>query len=225
MRTTRDLRRLRRAALGRADRLAAIAFNAATLPRSSDALTQDHLTSYCVIELHSTWYGFSRSLYLSSCLGARDSSGKRVSLSRVRRATTESEALSHAVRRCKKWRYKATKTQWSWTDEPAWARSGNLLDALDEVGATNYATVSAALGLPGVAQVLEHLTDFRNFYAHRGEDTRARAAFHALTYALSPRLPPTAILQSNGLRNGVTRTQPVLMDWVDDVRLLIASAI
>jgi hypothetical protein len=225
MRTTRDLRRLGRAAVGRVDRLAAIAFDAATLPRASDAPTQDHLTSYCVIELHNTWYAFSRSLYLSTCLGARDSSGARVTVSKVRRATTEAEAMGYAIRRCKKWRYKATKTQWTWLDEPGWAKSSNLLDALDEVGAANYTLVSAALSLPGAAQVLEHLADFRNFYAHRGEDTRSRATHHALAYALNPTLPPTTILQSHGLRNGVTRPQPVLMDWVDDVRLLITIAI
>jgi hypothetical protein len=225
MRTTRDLRRLKKAALGRVDRLAAIAYDAATPSGVSDTPRQDHLTSYCVIELHNAWYAFSRSLYLSTCLGARDSSGSRVGVSKVRRATTEAEALGHAVRRCKSWRYKATKTQWSWLDEPAWARSSNLLDALDEVGAANYAQVSASLSLPGATQVLEHLADFRNFYAHRGEDTRSRATQNALVYALNPGLPPTNILQSHALRNGVTRPQPLLMDWVDDARLMIATAI
>jgi hypothetical protein len=113
----------------------------------------------------------------------------------------------------------------AWLDEPSWARSSNLLNALDEVGAANYPLVSAALSLPGANQVLDHLADFRNFYAHRGEDTRSRATQHALAYALNPGLPPTSILQSHGLRNGATRPQPVLMDWVDDVRLMIATAI
>jgi len=100
-----------------------------------------------------------------------------------------------------------------------------LLDALDEVGAGNYGLVSAALSQTGLSPVLDHISDFRHFYAHRGEATRLRACRHALSYALSPLLSPTELLSSHGVQNGFTQPQTVLMDWADDLRAIVASAI
>jgi hypothetical protein len=100
-----------------------------------------------------------------------------------------------------------------------------LLDALDEVGSSNYAVVSAALSIPTAAQTLAHLPDFRHFYAHRGESTRRLALKHAPSYALSSRLSPTLLLHSHATVNGITRPQPVLMDWADDIRSIVSLAI
>lgn len=224
MRPTRDLRRLRRAALSRLDRLSEYVFDAATTPSTSPR--HDQLTAYCVVEMYNTWYAFSRSLFISSCLGARDGAGARMSVS-VPRPPTDQDALTHAIRRCKPYRYNAGKRTppWRWIDEPSWASPTVLLDALDEVGAANYVLVSGALSLPGAAQTISHLPDFRHFYAHRGEDTRLQVVRHAPTYALSSSLRPTALLNSNGMVAGVARPQPLLMDWADDLRAIVTHAI
>lgn len=223
MHPTRDLRRLRRAALARVDRLSEHAFDAATTHPSDQR--HDQLTAYCVLELYNGWYAFSRSLFLSTCQGARDGAGSRLSVASVPRAGSTQDALSHAVRRCKPGRYGNGTPPWSWIDEPSWAQSRVLLDALDEIGASNYTTVSAALSLPTAAPTLSHLATFRHFYAHRGEGTRKRALGHAASYALSPALTPTQMLNSHGVVNGSSRPQPVLMDWVDDVRSIIMLAV
>lgn len=225
MRPTRDLRRLRRAALSRLDRLSEYVFDAATTPPNSPR--HDQLTALCVVEMYNMWFGFSRSLYISSCLGARDGAGVRLSLARVPRPPTAQDALTHAIRRCKLHRFKAKKgtPPWQRIDEPSWASTTVLLDALDEVGATNYVLVSGALSLPGAAQTISHLPDFRHFYAHRGEGTRLQAVKHAPTYALSSQLAPTALLNSNGMVAGVARPQPLLMDWADDLRAIVGHAI
>ena len=222
MRPTRDLRRLRRAALARIDRLSETAFDAVTTPLT--ARQQDQLIAHCVIELHNVWYGFSRSLFLSVCFGTRDSAGSRIPLSKVSPAATLEDALSHAVRRCKTYRY-SKGPPWNWIDEPSWVKSSVLLDSLDEIGAGNYALVSAALSTAGVSTTLVHIKDFRHFYAHRGQETRRRASAHALAYALSSQLSPTRILNSHAIVGGSMRPQPVLMDWFDDVRALTGSAI
>lgn len=223
MRPTRDLRRLRRAALARVDRLSGFVLDAATTPAENPR--RDQLTAYSVVELYNGWYGFSRSLFVSVCLGARDITGSRVSLANAARSATTQDALTHAVRRFNPKRYKNGSPPWKWSDEPAWADSAVLLHALDQVGASNYSVVSAALSQPGASPVLAHLPAFRHFYAHRGEATRVRASGHALSYALSPLLSPTELLNSHGALEGVTRPQPVLMDWIDDVRAIVGSAI
>lgn len=224
MRPTQDLRRLRRAALSRLDRLSEYVFDAATTPSTSPR--HDQLTAYCVVEMYNTWYGFSRSLFISSCLGARDGAGARLAVSNVPRPPTDQDALTHAIRRCKHYRFKIKGAPpWRWIDEPSWASATVLLDALDEVGAANYLLVSGALSLPGAAQTISHLPDFRHFYAHRGKDTRLQAVRHAPTYALSSSLRPTALLNSNGMVAGVARPQPLLMDWADDLRAIVTHAI
>lgn len=209
--------------MSRLDRLSGVIFDAATTP--ADQPRRDQLTAFCVVELYNGWYGFSRSLYVSACLGARDGSGSRVSLAKAPRSATDQDALTHAVRRCKPGRFKGGRPPWRWLDEPSWANSAVLLSALDEVGAANYGIVSAALSQPGASPVLDHLSDFRHFYAHRGEGTRRQASRHALSYALSPILSPTELLNSHAAQNGLTRPQPVLMDWVDDLRAIVGAAI
>lgn len=139
-----------------------------------------------------------------------------------------SEAACHQVLlRTVRFRFKAKKgtPPWHWIDEPSWASATVLLDALDEVGATNYLLVSGALSLPGAAQTVSHLPDFRHLYTHRGEDTRLQAVRHAPTYALSSSLAPTALLNANGMVAGVARPQPLLMGWADDLRAIVMHAI
>lgn len=222
MRPTRDLRRLRRASLARVNRLAEHAFDAATT--APDQIRHDQLTAYCVVEMYNLWYAFSRSLFISVCVGTRDAAGK-ITLSQVPRAATDHDALTHAIRRCKPNRLKSGGPPWQWIDEPSWASPGVLLDSLDEVGAANRPAVSAALSVPSVSQTVLHLPKFRHFYAHRGEGTRRQAISVAPTYALPTNLTPTGLLNSHGATSGVTRPQPILMDWIDDIEVLINIAI
>jgi hypothetical protein len=214
---TRDLRRLNRAALSRLDRLHSIAFDAATLP-AEESGTRDRLTAYCIVETHNLWFTYSRSLYISSSLGARSASGGRVSVSKVPRPQSTQEAIGHAIRRCKFNRYKGGRQPWTWLDEPSWAKPNTLLDALDEVGASNYPTVSAALGQINSQFSLAHLGEVRNFYSHRGEDTAMRVRRIALAYAVSPSVSPTQFLHSTAATANGSRAQPIILDWMDETR-------
>ena len=220
MRATRDLRRLQGAALSRLERLRAIAVTATRPPASSTQ--RETGVSYCVIELYNCWYSFSRSLYLSSAFRARDQTGSRISLTNVPVATSVDGALTYAIRRAKPWVAKNRQPPWNWSDEPGWARAGVLLDGLDEIGASNRATVAAALSLAG--STIAHLPPFRHFVAHRSEDTARRLRPLLAPYAISPALHATQALATRASGAKGQRPQPLLVDWIDDITNIISQS-
>jgi hypothetical protein len=217
VRPTRDLRRLQRAGLRRLDRLRSIAV-AATGP-TAFAVERETGVTHCVIELHNCWYSFSRSLYLSSAFRARDQRGSRITLTKVPGAKSVDDALTHAIRRLKPAAFKRRRPPWTWTDEPSWASSKVLLDSLDEIGASNLPTVTAALSLPGAT--IDNLTPFRHFFAHRGEDTAHKLRPLLAPYAISPALRATEALAMRASGPQGQRPYPLLVDWIDDITNVI----
>ena len=180
----------------------------------------DRATAFAAIEMDNLWSGIARSLFLSTAFCARDGSGNRLRLSRVQRARNRDEALTYAIRRCRRSRYRAGSSgPWQWYDEPLWWNPSTLLAALDELGASNHATVSAAVSMsPGV---FDHLHRFRNFYAHRGESTRTGlvASIRALHFPTS--FTATKVLTSRALVGGRIRPQALILDWIADMRTTI----
>lgn len=217
MRPTRDLRRLQGAGLKRLDRLRGIAMSC-TSPTAS-VVELETGVAYCVVELYNCWYSISRSLYLSSAFGARDGGGTRITLANVPRAVSVDDALTHAIRRSKPWLMNRRQPPWTWIDEPSWANAAVLLDALDEIGASNRATVAAALSLPGAT--VANLVPFRHFMSHRGEDTARRLRPLLARYAISPSLRATKALATRASGTQGLRPFPLLVDWVDDVQNII----
>lgn len=210
MRPILDLRLLQRSGLRRLSRLRVLA-SAATLPRALPHERETRIT-YCVLELHSFWFSFSRALFLSAAFGARDAAGSRVALSKVARPANIGDAMTHAIRRLKPHLLKDGRTPpWSWYEEPKWSEPTALLASLDEIGASNRPRVVAGLSVP--TRVFDDLPEFRNFYAHKTEDTARRVPPIAAVYAIPPKLPPSQMLLS--LASG--RPQPLLLDWIDDV--------
>jgi len=180
--------------------------------------------SFAVMELDSLWIGVSRSLFLSTAFTAKDGSGARLQLSKVPRAHDIDEALTHAIRRCTR-RYKPGSTgPWRWPDEPLWWKPQTLMDALDEIGASNYAQVVTALGI--APAVFADLHAFRNFYAHRGKDTRSllvpvlRSLNFPTTETATRALSSPLITAASGVR-----PQPLILDWIDDIEATVTTAI
>ena len=212
MRPSKDLRRLQRSSLARVKLLRT--YTSAELA-GTPARRLDPAIAFVVIELDNLWAGVARSLFLSTAFGARDGSGHRLTLSRVTLARTVDDALTHAMRRCRKARYKpGSSGPWTWNDEPRWWDRHVLLDALDELGASNAQRVGAALSAsPGV---FAHLHAFRTFYAHRDEGTHSR-----LGPALQKLGFPTKHTASEALTSPApagARPQPLILDWLDDMR-------
>ena len=212
MRPTGDLRSLQRSALLRVSRLRAYAGSGLNAMGTKDAKWIDPTIAFVVIELDNLWVGFARSFFLSVAFCARDASGRRVYLSKVPRARHRDEALTHAIRRCRGPRYRAGSTgPWLRFDEPLWWKPGTLLEALDEIGASNYRQVSSAISVaPGAFM---YLHTFRNFYAHRSREARIEVmgGVRRLQYPTS--YTATMALMSATLTMGSVRPQALLLDW------------
>jgi hypothetical protein len=177
--------------------------------------------TFCTMELYNLWYAFSRALFLSSAFGARDGSGKPIALSVSPAPKSVDDALTHAIRRLRP--QNRRNPPWSWWDEPNWSKTRVLLDALDAIGSANRAQVSA--GLSTQTAVFDYLFLVRHFYAHRGRETRQALHALAVSYSLPPALHPSQALLLPARLNGTIRPQPVLLDWIDDVRNSISLVV
>jgi hypothetical protein len=216
MRAVRDLRRLQAAGLGRLARLYDTADHAVSSPVGS--LERETEIAYVVVELYNCWHSLSRSLFISSAFRARDGSGKRIALT-VPESTDVDAALTHGIAKTKPWTARKKQPPWSWSDEPSWARTGVLLDCLDAIGASNRPLVTA--GLSVTTKVFGHLPTFRHFFAHRNLDTVRKLRQPIASYAIAPSLRPTDALATPASSPKGLRPQPLLLDWVDDVRNVV----
>ena len=177
----------------------------------------DSVVAFVIIDLDNLWMGIARSLFLSAAFCARDGAGSRIQLSKVTRAQSMDEALTHAIRRCRSANYKAgSKGPWAWREEPPWWKPHTLLEALDEIGASNYQQVSAAMSAS--PKVLQHLHKFRNFYAHRNRETRANLVEDLRNLQFPTTHTATRALTSPMVDQGSVRPQPLILDWLDDIR-------
>ena len=176
----------------------------------------DSVVAFVIIELDNLWVGIARSFFLSAAFCARDGTGSRIQLSKVRRAQNTDEALTHAIRRCRSHRYRAgANGPWRWQDEPLWWKPHTLLEALDEIGASNYQQASAALSAS--PSVLAHLHNFRNFYAHRSRGTRVGILSDLRQLRFPTTHTATMALTSPMVGQGGVRPQPMILDWLDDI--------
>lgn len=202
---TRDLTKLEHMAARRTLRLRALVdgYNPPVSPE------HDRLISYVTIETVNLWAGFSRAYYLSCVLGARTTAGARITFSRAG-VSTPHDALRLAVATFNP-RFRGAPTTWRRRDEPAWHDIAVLLRLVTELACSSLPDVRVALGY--TTTVFQHLPVFRNFFAHRNEDTARKTSNIARGYALSPRLRPAELLVSR--RPG--RPQSVICDWLDDM--------
>ena len=224
MRPTRDLRNLQRTALARTERLNAYIGSTLTQASTHRSARIDSAVAFVVIELDNLWVGVARSFFLSVAFCARDGTGNHVELTRVARAQSANDALTHAIRRCRGSRYRpGRRRSWTWRDEPLWWKPGTLLDALDEVGASNYGQVSAEMSAMSASpRVFSYLHTFRNFYAHRSERTRAQVVRDLRHLQFPTTYTATIALTSPVVWRGHVRPQPLILDWLDDIRNTIS---
>lgn len=224
MRPTRNLQNLQRSALLRTDRLHAYISPLLTASYPAGLRSIDSAVAFVVIELDNLWAGTARSFFLSVAFCADDGKGHRVHLSNAPRARTTDEALTHAIRRCKPSRYKpGQRGPWDWSDEPGWWNPTTLMESIDEIGASNRLQVSKAMSTsPGA---FAHLHTFRNFYAHRSEGTRTEIVGRLRRLLFPTTYTATAALTSPRIEHGVIRPQPLILDWLDDVRNTISMLV
>ena len=206
MRPSRDLRILQQRSLRRVVHLRVVAGDSLSpmiAPKSGmDHRSVDLLVGYVVIELDNLWAGTARSLFLSTAFRARDAGGKHVYLSKVPQSNSVSEALRHLGKR-----------------DVRWWRHRFLPRALGYLGASNLEQVEKALNAsPGV---FEHLHTFRNFYAHRGYGTREKVEISLRQLQFPRHYTATQALVSPRPARGRPRPQPLVLDWLDEMRTTI----
>lgn len=222
MRPRRDLTSLQGAALRRLEALRG--HTVGVLVREQQSSDDGHFASgvdgniaFVTIELYNLWSSVARNLYLALALGARDATGRYLSV-QVPRPTSEEEAVGHAVKRCRPSIYKRRKGQgpWKWQDEPDWWDPVELLKAIDAIGSAHLSTVSGSLS--NSPSAFTYLRSFRNFYAHRGRDTRRRLLPVMGQLQMPSRYTATEALVARGRTRRGLRPQALILDWLDDVR-------
>ena len=151
---------------------------------------QDVAIAYVTIECQSTLANFVRSYYLSCTLTPVLENGRRVTCSPTVR--TFNDAIDASMRKCKPttWR----KGGWDRRDEPPWHRPETLINSCQEIGCSHMDVILSAFSVS--TGVFDHLTKFRNFYAHRNDYTVRFARLVASSYSISSQLHPTTILCS-----------------------------
>lgn len=204
MRRARSFRTLKNSTSGRLKRLRTKA-NAA-LPL--DAHLRDREFSYVVMETHNLWCNFVRS-YLLSCLDKpRRSAGGRVSCANLA-IQTPGDVIWAANKIARGPHASSPATR---RDEPKWQDIALFHRTCQEMQCSHLAHVQSALSLP--ARVFQDLPTFRNFYAHRNEETAEKALRIARQNYLivGPRHPSSALAIA-----GKNRPQALLLDWIDEL--------
>lgn len=173
----------------------------------------DRILSFAAIETLNLWSEFIRSYYLSCIFGAEKGDGTKVKTA-VRVGRTVATAIDFSVRKLRP--SLRHRPPWRRRDEPTWYEPETLIVLSRELGCSNFKEITAAFSYP--TRAFADLPKFRNFFAHRNEETARKAVERAIFYGLSPKLRPGEILAS--IAPG--RPQSVLDDWIDDLREIAA---
>jgi hypothetical protein len=204
MRRSRDFRCLERLVVHRIGRLRTKAV--AALPMGSHL--RDREFAYVVLEIHNLWSNFART-YVLSCIGRpRRAGGGKVSCGNMS-ICTPADVIWAAAKIA---RGPLAPPPSERRDEPKWHEVSLLHKTCKEMQCSHLADVQAALSLP--ARVFHDLPTFRNFYAHRNEETAAKALSLARQNYLivGHSHPSTALAAVPG-----TRPQCLLLDWIDEL--------
>ena len=130
----------------------------------------DRILSYVAIQCLNTWVNFARAYFLSCTLSPWREKGMQIQLNNPA-IRTFGDAIDAAMRRCKNltWQRAKQKGNWKRRDEPTWHQPKTVIDCCDEIGCSNYTEILNAFSIE--TKVFNHLPTFRNFYAHRNDQT------------------------------------------------------
>jgi hypothetical protein len=171
---------------------------------------RDRTVARICIDSLNQWTNFSRSFYLSCIAGARTKTGsiaRTSAFSFVDFQAAIDYATASAKPHLKNFPVKRR-------EEPPWFDPFLLLSLSQKLAFTNQAAVIAALS--GKTNVFNHLPVFRNFFAHRNEDT------HRKTVRIETDLGgPTFKFPSHYLLYTPSgKTACVLEEWLIDLRIV-----
>ena len=172
----------------------------------------DRIVSFVTIQCLNAWANFARAYFLSCTLFPWREKGSQITLNNSAIHTFD-DAINAAIRKCKPWILQ--QENWSRRDEPAWHVPETLIKSCDEICCSNRIEIRETLS--GQTEVFDHLPIFRNFYAHRNDNTAVKAKQIARSYSISLRSHPSEIL----LTPAYDRPQILILDWIDDIEAIV----
>lgn len=207
MRSSQYLVRLERSTCYRLERLRRSVDAAVGAPSAADKTV-----AHAAIEVINVWANFTRA-YLLSCPNRPALRTNGVITLSDASVTTPGDVIAVATRTMKG---PLASIPVDRRDEPDWKDPALFIKTSQAIGVSNFDRVKAAFGLR--VGVFQHLPTFRNFYAHRNEDTAARALGVARRhYLISGAKRPTEAL----LARAHGRSQALLLDWIDETRVVV----
>ena len=208
MKPSKYLNKIRNKTLNYLYKLHNMADKASRLSRPESEKT----ISFVTIECLNLWANFSRAYFLSCALSPIRENGLQITLSNPNVQTFD-DAIYAALRKCKPWIL--SMRNWGRRDEPAWHDPKVLIKSCTGIGCSNLIEIQAAFSIS--TKVFEHLSTFRNFYAHRNYYTAQKAKNIARYYTILVHNHPSNILFSYAYG----RPQILILDWIDDMKIVL----
>ena len=173
----------------------------------------DVYIAYVTLELLNTWSNFTRAYYLSCFLSPKSARGRKITTRLT--ASDSDDAISIAMQKLKPRFPIPSNGTWKRRDEPTWHDHRNFLALSNHVGVSHLSDVRSALS--NGFTVFSDLAVSRNFFAHRNQSTEASLRRTLRNYGILVKQRPSQLL----LINPIGRTQPLILDWLDEIELTI----
>ncbi len=211
MRPAGSLDKLSKMAIGRVRRLRTLAIGAMVAGLALP--DRDKVIGYVVVELQNVWANFVRSYLLSFIKAPKRRLGGRVVLGN--KSVNCPGVLLHEVAKAVKGPVAPAPT--SRREEPRWHDTSVFTRACRVLKPSNENDIYAALSLPSY-RAFSDLPVFRNFYAHRNEESAQKAVKIASRYYLivGQHHPTDALV-----RHAYGRPQALLLDWLDEMETVM----
>jgi hypothetical protein len=196
--------------LRRLARLRATAVSA--VMATTDASDRDRRIGFVVIEAQNLWGNFARAYVLSCIVSPRRRRGGCVKLGNS--AIRLPGDVLHLAARASKGPHAPAPT--SRREEPPWHDTSVLLKTCEGMKCSHLADVHAALSTQ--TRALYDLPVFRNFYAHRNQESAEKAIRIARQqYLIAGVSHPTEALAQPALQ----RPQALVLDWLDEIEVIM----
>lgn len=168
--------------------------------------------AYVVIEAQNLWANFLRSYLLSCLFSPRRIRGDRVALGNAMIRLPGD--LLHAAAKAQKGPTAAAPT--ARREEPAWHDVNVFLRTCQDIQCSHLIDVQTALSVS--TRAFYDIPVFRNFYAHRNEESAQKAlALARKQYLITTVRHPTDALATPALK----RPQALILDWLDDLDVVM----
>lgn len=174
----------------------------------------DLMLAAIVVDTLNTWGNFLRSYCISFMLGTRATSKKRI-VTRSPCATVE-DAIDTAIRVHNPRAITPPANGWHRRDEPPWHDHNLVLKLSRSLQCSCYTDIQAAFSFS--SRVYIDLPVFRNYYAHRNEQTSKAVRNLAPQYGIPATRRPTQIL----LSIPINRPQQLVLDMLDDLLFTVS---